>query len=153
MDLKKIFNLVLSDFIKFQDAEKHTIRLGRYKEKIAIIDNGYRLFLIDEKRCPFKLDICGETFPVDKVIPNKSDYEDARRTNKLIELEKNTVVEIESVSGSVWVDNKLLKEFGDGLEFMTAKTTPEKRAVLIYKDNILIGLIMPIKKPTENKKG
>lgn len=149
MDIKKIFNLVISDFIKYIDgAVKHTIRLGRYEDKIAIVDSGFRLFLIDEKQFPFKLDISGDLIQADKVIPKEADYEDARYTNQLIELEKHTVVVIEGESGSAWVNIKLLKEFGKDLKFMTAKNKPEIKPVLIYRDDTLLGLVMPTRQST-----
>lgn len=149
MDIKKIFNLIISDFIKYIDGEKHTIRLGRYKDKIAVIDKGFRLFLIDEKQFPFKLDICGELLQCEKVIPNESNYEDARYTNTLISLEDCTVVIIEGASGgSAWVDTNLLKEYGKNLEFRTAKKEPEKKAVLIYRGDTLLGMVMPVRQST-----
>lgn len=151
MDIKKIYNLVISDFIKnLTGAVNHTIRFGRYEDKIAIIDRGIRMFLIDEKQFPFELDICGDLIPVDKFIPKESDYEDAQYTDRLLVLPRGTVVIIEGGSGSAWVDTKLLKEYGKDLKFMTAKNKPEIKPVLIYRGDILLGLVLPVRQSTNN---
>lgn len=144
MDYNAINTLVSK---AFYNGDK--IHFGTYAEKfIGIMTNHYVIYLIPENMFIFDKNKLanngGEShLEVEKLIP-KGDLEDAVLTGvtvKDIKKPSRSLSKLKSENYTVWVDTKFLKPFGKDITF---KVKNEKTAVLIYKNNILIGLVCPV---------
>lgn len=144
MDLKKIFNLVLSDFVK--NKEPRNIRLGRFEDNVCVIDRGYRMFLIDEKNFPFKIDICGPLVRMDNLVPDVSTYDFAEYTGDQKQLSDGKMVAIiRNETTEVWVDTDLLKLFGKDLKLKISTKNPQISPVFVYGGETWLGLVLPVR--------
>lgn len=147
MDYKKIGALIVKDFYSIVPCH---LLYGEYGNKVGVTDK-HRLFLIPKEKFPFDLETLldgRQQFHVKECIPKESDYVDAVLTGNKKRLDKATVkdvVEISNGTYSVWVNEALLKEYGKYCTFKINdyKEAP-KRPVLIYEDEELVGLVLPV---------
>ena len=120
-------------------------RAGRYDGKIAILPDGYRLFLIDEKDCFFDIEKINRgqpEFNVSSAINLDRDYKIGVLA-EIITIKGVSKAKLVNGDDFVYVNHKFLKVFDKSAVY---KFTNEIQPVLVYEFDKLVGLIMPIKK-------
>lgn len=148
MDYKKIASMIVKIFYKNIPSNPELL-FGYYGEKIGVVHNGHRVFLIDARLFPFDMEklLGGRTaLNIKKLIPDENNYETATLTNELkkLEAQKKTIVKIENANGSAWVDEDYLKEYGKGVQFKICKKNPRKTPVIIYELDEIVGIVLPV---------
>ena len=160
MNYTAIFNLISKNFVKcfvWADEKVKPFAFANYDNKIAVTD-GYRMFFIPARLFPFDLDkliLDGNSFAADKVIPNKDALVPATLTKEMRVVKKGVARKIESEAGAAWFDVKLLDStFGDleKLKYFLVAKRPEISPVVIYDEDELIGLVLPLRMNNEEEK-
>ena len=137
MDLNYINTLISKAFYKEQK-----IMLGAYDENtVGVTTDGFVMYLIPEKAFIFdknklnreRVDMTRFIFPYG--------YESAVRSNELIASDKKTLAVFKNDNIEVFVDLKLLKAFDSRTS--TYKIKSPTSGVLVYENDILVGLVMP----------
>lgn len=150
MNLKKIGKLIIDDF--YSNTDKHDIVYGKYRGFIGVIDRGYRLFLIRPKFFPFDLDKLVESrdlLDINKRIPDADYYNEARYTNRkwYNDKIKTDCLEISDGKRSVWLDERLLKEYEKDCVLKIADNDKAPTSpVLIYEGKDLAGMVLPVRR-------
>lgn len=152
------YKMISDQLVKsYYDYEKNPrgpfpIIVGKYKDKVVLAPDGFRAYIMPPDKCIFNLkSFLNNRAEVDfkKYIGSESDYKDAYKTNELRVTKKATIVKITDNSDcSAWVNVNYLKPFDKDIKF---KVKGPKSMVLIYKYDDLIGFILPVKVPDENK--
>lgn len=149
MDYKKIASMIVKNFYK-NIPSYNDLLFGYYGEKIGVVHNGHRVFLIDAKSFPFDMEklLGGRTaLDIKKLIPDENVYEPATLTNELRvwEARKQTLIKIESANGYAWVNEDYLKEYGKDVHFKISKNDPRKMPVIIYELDEIVGIVLPVR--------
>lgn len=141
MDINTI-NTIISK--AFNNKSQKPIRVGQYdKDTVGVTIDGFVMWFIPGKDFIFDADKLRrgtlET-NINALIPPKKCVEEAIRTNKLIQDGKRTLSEIMGPDFKVYLDTKLLKAFDKNA---TYKVSGSKTPVLVYENDILVGLVCP----------
>ena len=138
MNIPSITAAVLKTWHKQQ-----TICVGTYNENfIAVMENLACMYFIPKKVFPFSIEQLlrgAEEMQVERYIPKNG--EDAHLTDEMWVSEKGTAQKVQSEHYTAWVNVKFLKPFAKDAEFRIAS---EKSPVLVYENDILVGLVCPI---------
>lgn len=137
MDYNYINSLISKAFYKEQK-----IMLGAYDENtVGVTADGFAMYLIPEKAFIFDKDkLNRERVDINSFINNYG-YESAVRSNELIASDKKTLAVFKNDNTEVFVDLKLLKAFDNRTS--TYKIKSPTAGVLVYENDILVGLVMP----------
>lgn len=145
MNYKKVASLVINDFFKNKKN-----RYGVTKDNVyGICDNeGARLIFVPDGYFPFDISkLSMNQLDLKKLIPDESDYIDARITKEQRVEKVGTVVKIESIGEDfyVWVNIKLLDVFEPDCSFKVFNGEKSKKSlVMVYENDSLVGLICPV---------
>lgn len=150
MNFERIQNKVLKSAFK-RDAELKPFRFkwGMYEDNIVIInETASGLFIIPKNR--FYLDIqhvfgSAQPIPVEKII-KKDEVKDIALTDTFINTDKRMLGVFKQSDNDepIYYDSKLLKEYGK-LTNPHYKGTDATSPILIYEDEVMVGLILPVR--------
>ena len=141
MDINAINTLISKEFYKYKNVK--TIKFGFYDENtVGITLDGYVMWFIPNDLFIFDANkLSRGVAPLDvKCLVHTNGLENAVRTNELIKTEKGTLTIFKSEKVEVFVDTKLLKVFDKN---STYKITKPYQPVLVYENDILVGLVCP----------
>lgn len=155
MNFKKI-NRLIADKILAADKSFQSIQLGRWQEKLAVLIDGYLLFLLssedfifDCKKLPEEnpaLSDCLTKIERDKYRQAKITAEKEIKTSK-----KKTLYQLTNQDTTAYIDKSFAVYFDKHCQYLI---TGPKSPVLVQEQNRLAGLIMPVNTgDTEKTKG
>ena len=137
MDLNYINSLISKAVYK-----KQKITFCNYdKNTVGVTWDGFAMYFIPEKDFIFDRDkLYHAWIDKDRFITTNG-YADAVRSNELIACDKKTLAVFKNYNTEVFVDLKLLKPFDSRTS--TYKIKDPSSGVLVYENDILVGLVMP----------
>lgn len=137
MDLNYINTLISKAFYK----EQKVIFGSCGENTVGVTFDSLVMYLIPEKAFIFdKAKLYRSTVDMARYV-NTNGYADAVRSNELITFDKKTLAVFKNDNTEVFVDLKLLKPFDS--KTSTYKIKNPSSGVLVYKNDILVGLVMP----------
>lgn len=144
MNFEKINKLIL----KKHYSKKENLMIGTYQDKIAIIDNGIRIFIIPKDEMILsvdKLNAQNKNVIVENIIGDIDLYQYATLSNemKISSDEKRIIRKIHNDKYECYVDEKLLKDF-EGAVYKIRNVNKRMNLVLAYYENKIVGVIFPI---------
>lgn len=138
MNIPSITAAVLKAWYKQQ-----TIYVGTYNEDfVGVMTDGACMYFIPKKDFPFSIVELlrgAEEMQVEHYIPQNG--EDAQLTDEMCVIKKDTAQKVQSEHYTAWLNVKFLKSFAKDAHF---KIASEKSPVLVYENDILVGLVCPI---------
>lgn len=143
MDINAINTLISKAY--YNEKNVTPIRVGSYDENtVGVTVDGFVMWFIPEKLFIFDADKLrrGDVSINAKRLVFTTGIEDEVRTNELIQKGKTILSVIKNENVEVFVDMKLLKVFDKNAQF---KVRGPLSAVLVYENDILVGLVCPTK--------
>lgn len=147
MNYKMISDQIVKSYYAYDKnpSKQFPIIVGNYGDKVVLAPDGYRAYIMPPDKCIFNLKsllVNREEADFKKLIGSEWDYTDAYKTNELRVVGKNTLVKITDYRDLyAWVNVDYLKPFDKDITF---KIKGRKSVVLIYKDEDLIGFVLPV---------
>lgn len=144
MNLKKVLTEIVKKWI---DGKEDCLRISHYKDKIGVTVDGFILFVFDDFEFPFdyeKLTRDENEFDMRPFISASRVAVKLTKTNTLRKVRHGTCIKLkfEDDRQPVYVDERFIKYFNAECEFRGLDC---KSLVSVYKDNELIGAIMPVR--------
>ena len=140
MNLNNILTGICKAFVKRQK-----ITTGDYGDCVGVTYDGYHAYFLPKTSFPFDRTIIGSEFNWKAAIPKN--HTDATLTNELMSKDKATLQKVTDGNIEVWINTAFLKNFDKSATF---KMTGAKSPVLVFEDDIMVGLILPVKVTREN---
>lgn len=138
MNLKKINKVILDEIMK-TDCQ---VKVGRFNEQVGVTVNGHYMVLMNDKDFPFNFEKIKVNDLNIKQFLN-FDFKEAYLSSNIKIIEgKKECVEIKNDSHKVYINRKYLEFFDKTCTFKIDGAT---RPVYVYEDDVMVGLILPIR--------
>lgn len=135
MNLNNILTGICKAFVK-----KQRFIYGDLGDRVGVSYDGFHAYFIHKTDFPFDQTKLG--LPVDwkALLPKNST--DATLTNELMSKDKVTLQKVTDGKIEVWINTAFLKNFDKSATF---KITGEKSPILVFEDDNMVGLILPVR--------
>lgn len=135
MNLNNILTGICKAFVK-----KQRFMCGDLGDRVGVSHDGFHAYFIPKTDFPFDQTKLG--LPVDWKALLPKYCTGATLTNELMSKDKVTLQKVTDGKIEVWINTAFLKNFDKSATF---KITGEKSPILVFEDDTLVGLILPVR--------